>query len=386
MLSRLPSTARPVLALAAAIAAYGIAARVSPNGAPLGIVALGVVFGALNALVALGIVLVYRANKVVNFAQAEFGSVAAVLAIEFRIQLGWNYFLAVAAGLAISLVLGALVEMVIIRRFYRAPRLILAVVTIGLAQVLSGIAILIPIEWNGLSNKRFTTPFTWRFSIKPVVMNANYLVAVIAVVAVLIALTAFLRYSAYGVAIRAAAENGDRANLLGVPVKRLSTIVWALSGFMSALAVILRVPILGFSSFSSVSGGGFSLLLRTLAAAVIGGMESLPVTAAAAIGLGILQELGAWWFHNATYVDAMLLGIILIALLAQRDKLTRAADTGIGTWGAMQEVRPIPPELRKLPEVRYGLATMRALLIAIAIVLPLFLSPARQQLLGLIVI
>jgi len=190
----------------------------------------------------------------------------------------------------------------------------------------------------------------------------------------------------YGVAIRAAAENGDRANLLGVPVKRLSTIVWALSGFMSALAVILRVPILGFSSFSSVSGGGFSLLLRTLAAAVIGGMESLPVTAAAAVGLGIVQELGAWWFHNATYVDAMLLVIILVALLAQRDKLTRAADTGIGTWGSMQEVRPIPPELRSLPEVRYGLMAMRGALIIGAIGVPLLLPPARQQLLGLIVI
>lgn len=386
MVNRLPSTARPVLLLAGALVAWAVAARVSSNGAPVGIVALGIVFGSLNALVALGIVLVYRANKVVNFAQAEFGSVAAVLAIEFRIQWGWNYFLAVAAGLVISLVLGSLVEMIVIRRFYRAPRLILAVVTIGLAQVLSGIAIIIPIEWNGLSNKTFTTPFTWSFEIKPVVMNANYLVAIIAVVAVLVALTAFLRLSSYGVAIRAAAENGDRANLLGVPVKRLSTIVWALSGFMSALAVILRVPILGFSSFSSVSGGGFSLLLRTLAAAVIGGMESLPVTAAAAIALGILQELGAWWFHNATYVDAMLLVIVLVALLLQRDKLTRAADTGIGTWGAMQEVRPIPPELRRLPEVRYGLAALRGFLIVAAIGVPLLLPPARQQLLGLIVI
>jgi branched-chain amino acid transport system permease protein len=386
VLDRIPSAARPVLLLAGALVAWSIAARVSSNGAPIGIVALGIVFGSLNALVALGIVLVYRANKVVNFAQAEFGSVAAVLAIEFRIQWGWNYFLAVAAGLAISLVLGGIVEMVVIRRFYRAPRLILAVVTIGLAQVLNGIAIIIPIEWNGLSNKTFTTPFTWRFNIKPVVMNANYLVAIVAVTAVLVGLTAFLRLTSYGVAIRAAAENGDRANLLGVPVKRLSTIVWALSGFMSALAVILRVPILGFSSFTSVSGGGFSLLLRTLAAAVIGGMESLPVTAAAAIGLGVLQELGAWWFHNATYVDAMLLVIILVALLAQRDKLTRAADTGIGTRGAMQEVRPIPPELRSLPEVRYGLAALRGLLIVVAIVVPLLLPPARQQLLGLVVI
>ena len=60
--------------------------------------------------------------------------------------------------------------------------------------------------------------------------------------------------------------------------------VWAIAAVLSAMAVILRTPILGFSSFTSVSGGGFSLLLRTLAAAVIGGMESLPITAVAAVG------------------------------------------------------------------------------------------------------
>src|SRR5881392_1411029 len=75
------------------------------HGAPPEIILNGVISGSLYALVAIGIVLIYRANKVINFAQAEFGSVAAVLAIEFRIQWGWNYFLAVAAGLVISLVL-----------------------------------------------------------------------------------------------------------------------------------------------------------------------------------------------------------------------------------------------------------------------------------------
>src|SRR5205807_5916212 len=189
---------------------------------------------------------------------------------------------------------------------------------------------------KGEQSGKFTTPFHASFTIKPMIMDANYVVAVVAVVAVVVGLASFLRYSAYGVAIRAAAENDDRANLLGVPVRRLSTMVWAIAAVLSALAVILRIPILGFMSFTSVSGGGFSMLLRTLTAAVIGGMESLPITFFAAIGLGIVQELGAWQFHTATYVDALLLVVILGVLLLRRDKFSRSLEIGIGTSKAVE--------------------------------------------------
>ncbi|MFL6113604.1 MAG: hypothetical protein ACJ786_19910, partial [Catenulispora sp.] len=104
-------------AIAGVLVTYTVLNHVMSRGAPLGIVARGVMYGSLDALIAIGIVLIYRANKVVNFAQAEFGSVAAVLAIEFRLLWHWNYFLAVGAGLVIALLLGALIEVAIIRRF-----------------------------------------------------------------------------------------------------------------------------------------------------------------------------------------------------------------------------------------------------------------------------
>src|SRR3989440_8605449 len=118
-MSRLPKAAQYGVGLIATVLAYNILNHVMSRGAPIGIVAVGVVYGSLNALIAIGIVLVYRANKVVNFAQAEFGGVAAVLAIEFRLLLHFNYFVAVAAGLAIALILGAFIEIAIIRRFRR---------------------------------------------------------------------------------------------------------------------------------------------------------------------------------------------------------------------------------------------------------------------------
>src|SRR5437660_3428899 len=107
------------------------------RGLPAGIVLQGVVYGSLYALVAIGIVLVYRANRVVNFAQAEFGSVAAVLAIELRVHYHLEYFTAIIIGFIVALITGALINVLVINRFRKASRLILSVVTIGLAQILT---------------------------------------------------------------------------------------------------------------------------------------------------------------------------------------------------------------------------------------------------------
>ena len=367
--------------VAAAVVAWAVLAAVLPHGAPLGILLAGAVFGGINALVAISIVLVYRANRVINFAAAEFGSVAAVVAIELHIRQHLNYFLAVAGGLVLAAVLGAIVEILILRRFTNAPRLIVAVATIGLAQVLNGFSVIIPTEWSNYGNSgTFTTPFNFHFMVFPVLFNGNYILAMILIPIVLAALAWFLRGTSYGVAIRAAADNGDRARLMGVPVARLSTIVWAITGVLSALAVLLRVPILGFESFASVSSGGPDLLLQTLTAAVVASMTSIPVALVAAVGLGVAEQLGAWTFQNATFVDAMLLVVILVTLLLRRQKLSRADDSGISTWQAIRPVRAVPSELASLWEVRSGRAVVRFGILAVGLLLPFWISPARAQL------
>lgn len=371
----------------AALVVWAILASVLPHGAPAGIVLAGAVFGAINSLVAVSIVLVYRASRVLNFAAAELGSVAAVVAIELHIQQHINYFAAVAAGVVLAGIAGAIIEVLVLRRFGGAPRLIVAVVTIGLAQVLSGLSVIIPLEWShGRNSGTFATPMNLHFRVFPVLFNGNHVLAIVVVPAVLAALTWFLRSTHYGVAIRAAADNGERARLLAVPVGRLLTLIWIITGVLSATAVLLRVPILGFSSYTSVSSGGLPLLLMTLTAAVVGGMTNLPVTVAAAVGLGVADQLSAWTFRNSTYVDAALLGVILVVLLVRRDRLTRAAETGIATWQAIRPVRDVPPEMVDLPIVRLGRGVCRLLVIAFALSLPQFLTPAHTQLAALILI
>ena len=376
----------------AAVLAAGVAlvwaalARTMERGLPLGIVIRGAVFGSLIALLAIGIVLVYRANRIVNFAQAELGSVAAVLAIQFTLIWGWNYFAAIGTSFVLAALLGALIERTVIRRFHTAPRLILTVATIGLAQILNGVSILIPIWFGGLAAGRFETPFSFTFSVHPQVFGGDHLMVLLVVPVVMAALIGFLRFTDYGVAIRAAAENGDRANLLGIPVKRLSSLVWAIAGFLSATAVILRVPLVGFASFQSVSGSGNALLLRTLAAAVLGRMESLPRTVVAAIGIGIFQEAAAWQYSDTDFVDALLVIVILVGLFLQRDYFSRASETGISTWKSIREVRPIPAELRHLPEVRWAGFGLTALITAFVIALPLWASPSQEQAAALVAI
>ncbi|HUE58586.1 MAG TPA: ABC transporter permease, partial [Acidimicrobiales bacterium] len=384
---KLPTAARPVGWAVTAFVVWAVLARVLPHGAPAGIILAGAVFGGINSLVAISIVLVYKANRFINFAAAEFGSVAAVIAIELHIRVHLNYFLSVGAGLLLSAVLGAVTEVVILRRFAKAPRLIVAVATIGLAQLLNGVSVIIPTEWNQYGNSgTFSTPFNVHFMLYPVLFNGNYVAAIVVVPAVLALLAWFLRGTSYGTAIRAAADNGDRARLMGVPVARLSTVVWTMTGILSALAVLLRVPILGFESFNSVSGGGIDLLLQTLTAAVIASMTSIPVALTAAVGLGIAEQLGAWTFQNSTFVDAMLLGVILVTLILRRDRLTRATETGIGNWQAIRPVRPIPAELASLWEVRVGRSAIRLGLLAFALVLPFLITPARSQLASLVLI
>jgi branched-chain amino acid transport system permease protein len=385
----LPSSGTLVRVAAATVgllAAWRVLDVWLPRGMPGGIVVLGMVFGSLYALNAIGLVLIYRANRVINFAQAEFGSVAAVLAIVFVVNWRWNFFLAIATGLAMAAVMGALVEIAIIRRFRTAPRLILAVVTIALAQVLAGIAIVIPLLFDGAGGGDFTNPVDSRFTVFPVIFNANHLMAMVAVPLVMVVLGSFLRLTDYGTAIRAAADNSDRAGLLGIPVPALSTIVWTVAAMLSALAVLARTSIVGFTSFSSVSGGGPSLLLFTLTAAVLGRMESLPRTALAAVGLGIFQEVAFWNWSNATLVDALLIAVILLGLLAQRDLFSRVAETGIDTWRNIREVRPVPAELRRLPEVRYGFGALRLVLLAVAVGYPFVAGPADTGAASLVLI
>src|SRR6185437_13343300 len=129
--------AGPLLKLGAAVAGVPLLITVAFGAVPFGVYLYGLVVGSLYALVAFGLILVYRANRVINFAQGALGAVPAITGILLLANRNWPYPVCVLIVLVGAPVTGALVEVLFIRRFLRSPRVILTLATIGVAQFLS---------------------------------------------------------------------------------------------------------------------------------------------------------------------------------------------------------------------------------------------------------
>ena len=194
--------------------------------APSGIVLNGAIGGGRIALIALGIALVYRANRVVNFAQGDLGAVPAVLGVMLVVAWGWSYWAGLFIGLLASIVLGVLVEALVIRRFFTAPRLVLTVATIGLAQVLAGGGLLLPRAFGNASfGTRMDQPFDASWVFGGTTFNATDIFTMIVVPLCLVGLALFLQRSTIGIAIVGAAERADRVLVFSARPGRISKIL-----------------------------------------------------------------------------------------------------------------------------------------------------------------
>ena len=351
--------------------------------APNGIFLQGLVLGALNGLLAMGLVLVYRTNRIINFAQGALGAFAATLAAWLVQRFGWPFYVAVLVGLVAAVLSSAFVEWAIIRRFAKAPRLILTVATIGIAQILGAVELIIAsLNDSATFKSSFRTPISAGFEFGSVRFTGDHLFVLAVTPVVIAGLAWFLRGTGYGLAARAAAEDSDRARLLGVRVKRVSILVWSIAGFLSAVTAILQAPISGFQ-FGVLSG--FSLLLRALAAAVIGRMENLPVTFGAAVLLTMAQQVLFFTTGRSGPDAGLLLAVVIVALLVQRRRIGRLEDSS-SSWQAVHEVRPAPTELRHLPEVRALRWGGAALLLAVLTTIPFVLSASSTSLVSVIML
>ena len=319
-------------------------------GLPAGAWVRAVVIGLLTALLAVGMALVYRANRVLNFSQADLGFVPATLSVGLIVFNGLPYLFGFGVGLAGSLVLGAIVELAIVRRFVRSPRLVLTVATLGITQLLTVLALLVPKMWGKVAaSQRIDPPIDWKLTIGTFILNANDLIALIVAPLAMIAVGLFLSQTTLGTAVRAAAERSDRASLLGIPVGWLSTVVWMLASVLSFLALFLRAGILGVPIGGALS---ISNLILALAALVIGRLRNLPTIAAAAVALGIL-EYGIQWNADSPLLVAPFVGAaVMAALLLQRRGTTRLDQDTTASWRLADEVRSLSADVRRLPLVR----------------------------------
>ncbi len=211
--------------------------------------------------------------------------------------------------------------------------MMLTVATIGLAQLLGGIAFLLP-KW--LHGPSLITSFrtdlsSLHFEVNPVVFTGNDIVVIIAVPVVVALVSWFLLGTDAGRAVRAIADNADRVRLLGIPARRLLLAVWVMSGVIAALAVMLQAPSAGVPI--DVAAGP-ELLLVPLVAAVVARMESLWVAFVAGIALGVMEELVRLNISKQSIETPIFLVVVLVALLLQHRASSRAEAADESSWSA----------------------------------------------------
>jgi len=364
-----------------------------PDGLMIYAAALGTLYG----LIGVGIILIYRTNRIINFAAGGLGSVPSVLALTLHTTfsipiLGSSqhsvpkYLALFALAVVGGAILGAVVDVVIIRRFATSPRLILTVVTVGVAQLLAYVAFFTP-DWLGADQlpDKVETPFTSlaQWKIGGVFVNGDYFVAVIVVAVLAALLAAFFRYTRMGIAVRASAENADRAALLGIPVRRVATVAWTIAGVFSAVTIFLRSPLVGLPLGGLTSA---SILLFALTAAVVARMENIPVAIAVGMAIGILDQSSVFATGSGELATAVMLVLLLIAMLLQSGAMARAYDAGVSTWQTVKEFRPIPPELRGVPIVRTARIVGWGVVAAFFLAAPLIVGESRQGLATLVLL
>lgn len=321
------------------------------------ILTLGLVTGMAYGLLAVGLVLVYRSNKIVNFAHGEIGAFGAAVFGVGIVEWGVPYWVGLPFALAISGGIGALVEVGVVRRLRNAPKIMSLVATLGMATLL--LALSGVVNAGADSGNNYPQPAGLpTFQIGTFLVTQAYVGLLLLSPLVVLALVLFLRLSRYGLAIRAAAANAEAARMAGVFADRMSTLAWGIAGAVAGLTAVLLKPTLGFVPAQSL---GPSLLLPALAAAVIGRMQSLPVALGAGLGIGIVQQAINLSYPASGLTDVVLFFAILAALLFQTRGGSREQDRG--DWSAVQPWPPLSQRVRESGVVRWlgsgtGVATI----------------------------
>ncbi len=294
----------------------------------------GIVQGLAYAALGAGIVLVYRASGIINFAVAAFGTTAvAFMAVLLGGGIGgWHapYWVAFVLATVAAAATGALVDWAVIRRLADAPRLVLLVATIGIAQVLLLVALLLPDVTEG---GFFVPLIDWTWTVSPDLLLQGRETSVLIVIPVLVlALAVFLTRTRTGLMVRAAAANPDKARLVGIPVFRTSSVVWAISAAFAAVAAIALAPVRGVSIAGAAAAGGalsYQLLLRALVVALVARMRSLPVTLLAGIGVGIVEVILQQNVDPGDLgVTELWLFVATLAIVLVFSRLSRTTDDG----------------------------------------------------------
>ena len=260
----------------------------------------GIGLGALYALVAMGFALIYKVTGVLNFAQGQIALVGAygvvILGTGAVLSTPLPAWAAVAATILLGIVLGLALERIVFRQFIGEPVLSVIIVTLALGGIFAGFIQFL----FGRNNRSYPEPLLFDWSVGLPLgasINAAYAIAVLISLAVVVTLMLFFRYTVTGSILRAAASDEQAAMVLGVSVERTIALAWTLSITITAVGGMLLAMAVGGAAFSIETTG-----IIIFAAVVFGGLDSIPGAFIGAIVVGLLEELGSYYFEGGSAI------------------------------------------------------------------------------------
>jgi len=249
----------------------------------LQMLASGVAVGSSYALMGLAMVIVYKTSEVVNFAQGEMALLSIFFTFMMLESYGIPYYAAFPAALLFAVLLGFVLEFAVLRRAKEPNVLGMIIITIGLEMILMGI-----VSWKfGADPKSMPFPISPYESValgKIFVSSLEVLTFVVALT-IMVILFLFLRYSKLGVAMKATQQNHMAARLMGIRTNRILMITWGISSLVGCLAGLL------LAATTMQPYMMWDPMLKGFAAAVLGGMTSLPGAVFGAYLIGIIENL-----------------------------------------------------------------------------------------------
>jgi branched-chain amino acid transport system permease protein len=275
----------------------------------LQLVISGIAQGCIYGLIALGFVLIYKATETVSFAQGELMMLGAFFGLAAMTMMGFPFWVAVLSAIAAMALFGLLLETLVIRPILGQPAFSIVMLTIGIGYVARGLITMIPAI--GTETHMLPVPYkdqVWNTG--GLVLNVEQMVVIAATALLCALLFAVFRYSKVGIAMQAASQNQLAAYYMGIPVKRLNSLVWGLASAVAAVAGLLLAPI----TFVHANMGFIGL--KAFPAAVVGGFGSLPGAIVGGLIIGVVESLSGFYLPEgfkdiAAYIVVLVMLVVL---------------------------------------------------------------------------
>lgn len=246
----------------------------------------GIMVGAIYALVAIGVVLIFKSTGIFNIAQGAILMLGAYILFTFLVQFGWPLGLSLALALLSAIAVGYLMERLALRPLIGQSFLAAFMVTLAMIGLLEG---LITLVWGTFGRRypEFISPEPIRLG--PLVLSQEYTWSFLIATVLIIAFTFFFKYHRLGLAMRAVAEDHAVAQSTGISIKTAFSLSWIISTVVATAGGILLAVSAG------VTIGLGSVGLKALPVVLLGGLESIPGAIVGGLIIGILETIAGYY-------------------------------------------------------------------------------------------